>query len=129
MPHLFPPCILFFDNYDCYDYVNSDFLSSLITELDKCEAGDRTALIVATSKLQNIPRDVGNFARFETVVQLVDNLNFIKRIMPRSNTNYWAITNHFKYSIPNIMAKIIAAVLPAHKNTKKPFSHRFYKCE
>ena len=74
-----PPCILFFDNYDCYDYVNSDFLSSLIIELDKCETGDRTALIVATSKLQNIPRDVANFSRFGTVVQLVDNLNFNKR--------------------------------------------------
>ena len=75
----FSPCILFFDNYDTYEDDNTDFLSSLIIELDKCEASKRIAVIVATSRLQNIPRNVTSLTRFGTIVQLVDNLNFNKR--------------------------------------------------
>ena len=75
----FSPCILFFDNYDCYDDDNTYFLSSLIVELDKCEASKRIAVIVATSRLQNIPRNVSCLTRFGTIVQLVDHLNFNKR--------------------------------------------------
>merc|ERR1712223_200587 len=75
----FSPCILFFDNYDCYNDDNTEFLSSLIIELDKCEASKRIAVIVATSSLQNVPRNVSSLTRFGMIVQLVDHLNFNKR--------------------------------------------------
>ena len=75
----FSPCILFFDNYDCNEAENANFLSSLIIELDKCEASKRIAVVVATSRLQNIPRSVTSLTRFGTIVQLVENLNFNKR--------------------------------------------------
>ena len=73
------PCILLFDNYDCYNDDNTEFLSSLIIELDKCEASKRIAVIVATSSLQNVPRNVSSLTRFGMIVQLVDHLNFNKR--------------------------------------------------
>ena len=73
------PCILFFDNYDCFYDENNDFLSSLIIELDKYEASKGIALILASSRLQNIPRSVNSLTRFGTIVQLVDHLNFNKR--------------------------------------------------
>ena len=75
----FSPCILFFDNYDCYEDDNTGFLSSLIIELDKLEACKHVAVIVATTSLQNIPRNVSSLTRFGTIVQVVDNLNFNKR--------------------------------------------------
>ena len=75
----FSPCILFFDNYDCNEDENAEFLCSLIIELDKCEASKRIAVVVATSRLQNIPRSVTSLTRFGTIVQLVENLNFNKR--------------------------------------------------
>ena len=75
----FSPCILFFDNYDCNEAENANFLSSLIIELDKCETSKRIAVVVATSRLQNIPRSVTSLTRFGTIVQLVEYLNFNKR--------------------------------------------------
>ena len=75
----FSPCLLFFDNYDCCVSDNSGFLSSLIVELDKWNDISRIAIIVGTSILRNIPRDVANLSRFGNIVQLEEKLNFNKR--------------------------------------------------
>lgn len=72
------PCILFFDNLDCYCKNNPKVLRTLLNEIDKLKVQKSVIVLAAASKLHSLSACIIGSKKFDNIVQLV-RLNRKKR--------------------------------------------------
>ena len=72
------PCILFFENLDCYCKNNPKVLRSILNEIDKSKDQKRIIVLAAASKLHSLSECIIESNKFDNIVQLVI-LNYNKR--------------------------------------------------